>query len=133
MSILSNLSEEEKEQLKDYVNAIKETKRAIKELVSKAKGKAQMEDKNWGGPRKDMVMPVEQAGKRNVQTITLHIDTDEDAVVLQKLLKNTPALQRLVSPEEIIKLKKGDNIVNVNHTSLGTLRRMQYTLPYIIK
>jgi len=64
MSILSNLSEEEKEQLKDYVNAIKETKRAIKELVSKAKGKTQMEDKNWGGPRKDMVMPIQEKRKK---------------------------------------------------------------------
>jgi len=122
MSILSNLSEEEKEQLKDYVNAIKETKRAIKELVSKAKGKAQMEDKNWGGPRKDMVMPVEQAGKRNVVDITLYLDP-----TLLKRFQTIPAYQRLLHPNQIKALNAGLNRLSVNHSTLSSLEDMGLT------
>ena len=63
MGILSNLSEEEKEQLKDYVNAIKETKKAIGELLHKAKKKPVAKNEEWGGSRKDMVMPVNEKKK----------------------------------------------------------------------
>lgn len=64
MGILSNLTEEEKEQLKDYVNAIKETKRAIGELLNKAKKQPVAKNEEWGGPRKDMVMPINEKKKR---------------------------------------------------------------------
>lgn len=57
---LSKLTEEEKEQLKDYVNAIKETKKAAKELLNKAKSAPKNED-SWGGPRKDMLMPMKES------------------------------------------------------------------------
>jgi hypothetical protein len=59
---LSKLSEEEKEQLKDYVNAVKETKKAIKELLEKTKPvvKNEAKSKNWGGPRKNLVMTLEK-------------------------------------------------------------------------
>lgn len=57
---LSKLTEEEKEQLKDYVNAIKETKKAAKELLEKAKSKHTNED-SWGGPRKDMIMSMKES------------------------------------------------------------------------
>ena len=64
MGILSNLTEEEKEQLKDYVNAIKETKRAIGELLNKAKNQPVAKNEEWGGSRKDMVMPINEKKKR---------------------------------------------------------------------
>lgn len=57
---LSKLTEEEKEQLTDYVNAIKETKKAAKELLNKAKSAPKNED-SWGGPRKDMLMPMKES------------------------------------------------------------------------
>lgn len=55
---LSKLTQEEKEQLKDYVNAIKETKKAAKELLEKAAISPKNEE--WGGPRKNMVMPMSE-------------------------------------------------------------------------
>lgn len=61
---LSKLTEEEKEQLKDYVNAIKETKKAAKELLDKAK--APKNEDSWGGPRKDLVMPISEDDKVRV-------------------------------------------------------------------
>ena len=67
MSILSNLSEEEKEQAKQYADAIKETKKALFELISKAKSREtqnESDKKNWGGPRKNMVMPVDEKKKK---------------------------------------------------------------------
>lgn len=53
---LSELSIEEKEQLKDYANAIKETKKAMMELINKSSKKIKTEDGRWGGPRKDMFL-----------------------------------------------------------------------------
>lgn len=52
---LSELSIEEKEQLKDYANAIKETKKAMLELVNKSK-KIKTEDGRWGGNRYGAVL-----------------------------------------------------------------------------
>lgn len=59
---LENLNTEEKEQLKDYVNAIKETKKAIVELLTKTKPVVNSEAKNpnWGGSRKDMIMTLDE-------------------------------------------------------------------------
>lgn len=57
---LSKLTEEEKEQLKDYVNAIKETKKAAEELLEKAATEPKNEG-SWGGPRKNMVMRIKEA------------------------------------------------------------------------
>lgn len=48
---LSELSIEEKEQLKDYANAIKETKKAMMELINKSSKKIKTEDGRWGGNR----------------------------------------------------------------------------------
>lgn len=62
MGILSNLSEEEKEQVRDYVNAIKETKKALKELLNKARQSKNNE--SWGGPRKNMVMSIKEKKKK---------------------------------------------------------------------
>lgn len=56
---MSKLTQEEKEQLKDYVNAIRETKKAARELLEKAATEPKNED--WGGPRKDMVMPMKES------------------------------------------------------------------------
>ena len=67
MSILSNLSEEEKEQAKQYADAIKETKKALFELINKAKSRGTQNEgdrKNWGGPRKNLVMPVNEKKKK---------------------------------------------------------------------
>lgn len=55
---MSKLTQEEKEQLKDYVNAIKETKKAAKELLEKAATSPKNEE--WGGPRKNMVMSMSE-------------------------------------------------------------------------
>jgi len=62
---LSKLTAEEKEQLKDYVNAIKETKKAAKDLLEKA-----MESTNensLGGSRKDMIMHVSEDNEDKVR------------------------------------------------------------------
>lgn len=64
MSILSNLSEEEKEQVKDYVNAIKETKKALQELIHKAKSRHGKKNEEHGGPRKNMIMPINEKKKK---------------------------------------------------------------------
>lgn len=56
---LSKLTEDEKEQLKDYVNAIKETKKAAEELLEKAATEPKNEG-SWGGPRKNMVMSISE-------------------------------------------------------------------------
>lgn len=53
---LSELSIEEKEQLKDYANAIKETKKAMLELVKKSSKGMKTEDGRWGGPRWNMYL-----------------------------------------------------------------------------
>ncbi|NDC24744.1 MAG: hypothetical protein EBZ49_11560 [Proteobacteria bacterium] len=57
---LSKLTEEEKEQLKDYVNAIKETKKAARELLEKAASHSTKEEGKLGGPRKNMVMQLKE-------------------------------------------------------------------------
>lgn len=57
---MSKLTEDEKDQLKDYMNAIRETKKAARELLEKAATQSKNESR-WGGPRKDMVMPVREA------------------------------------------------------------------------
>ena len=62
MGILSNLSEEEKEQAQQYAEAIKETKKALMELISKAKHRSKNE--KHGGPRKDMIMPINEKKKK---------------------------------------------------------------------
>jgi vancomycin resistance protein YoaR len=54
---LKTLSPDEQTKLKEYISSIKEIKKEINELMKKAKG-AKVEGGNWGGPRKDMVMPV---------------------------------------------------------------------------
>lgn len=57
---LSRLTEEEKEQLEDYVNAIKETKKAARELLRKASTQHTKDEGKSGGPRKNMVMSVKE-------------------------------------------------------------------------
>jgi hypothetical protein len=47
---LSQLTNEEREQLKEYANAIKETKKAMAQILSKAKN-IKTEDGRWGGNR----------------------------------------------------------------------------------
>lgn len=55
--VLSGLTEEEREQFMSYAEAIKETKKAMKELIQKSK---KSKTESWGGSRKDMVMTVEK-------------------------------------------------------------------------
>lgn len=61
---LSALTEEEKDQLKDYANAIKETRNAMLEILSKAsttmREKKEKGIGKWGGPRKNMIMPLSE-------------------------------------------------------------------------
>ena len=46
----SNLNEEEKEKLREYADALKEIKKAISELVNKAKvGESEIQEKKIGG------------------------------------------------------------------------------------
>ena len=54
-SKLSELTAEEKEQVKEYINAIKETQKAMMEILHKSK-KMKNEDGRWGGPRKNMYL-----------------------------------------------------------------------------
>lgn len=58
---LSKLTEEEKDQLKDYVNAIRETKKAANKLLEKAKSDTEVTSERLrGGPRKNLVMSVKE-------------------------------------------------------------------------
>lgn len=61
---LSKLTEEEKQQLQDYVNAIKETKKAARQLLEKAASHSTKEVRKLGGPRKNMVMSLDENSKR---------------------------------------------------------------------
>ena len=61
-SYLENLSPDEQTKLKEYVSSLKEIKKEIKELIKKAKSPKQ--EGNWGGSRKDMVMPIENEEER---------------------------------------------------------------------
>ncbi len=58
--VLSGLSEEEKEQFMSYAQAIKETRKAMQELIHKSK---KTKTESWGGSRKNMIMPVEKRQK----------------------------------------------------------------------
>jgi hypothetical protein len=54
-SKFAGLTAEEKEQVKEYINAIKETQKAMMEILHKSK-KMKNEDGRWGGPRKNMYL-----------------------------------------------------------------------------
>lgn len=57
---LKTLSPDEQTKLKEYISSMKEIKKEINELMKKAKSAPKAEGGNWGGPRKDMVMPVSE-------------------------------------------------------------------------
>jgi hypothetical protein len=60
MYSLDKLTPEEKDQAKQYVNAIKETKKALKELMSKCK----MEEKKEGGNMSTGLMLKKEVKKK---------------------------------------------------------------------